>query len=375
MFQVQPLSQMDPQWKNKLLGNDTTSTIGSYGCLLTSLAMVINGLGASETPATLNDKMKNAGGFQGALLIPGILSSAVPGYNSDRFEKYPNAPASLADIDASLAAGDPIIVEVDYSPAAGLQTHWILLLGKSGNDYLIQDPWPYPCDTQPVLLTKRFGFAGAPQNIIKAALWIVRIAPRPKPVPQPVPTSGLVLYASTDKLALRTQPVIADSTLITRLSTQTRLYVTEDAAAAQAKIGVQGQWLQVIEAEQGYPGFVAAWCVSTSPSQPTPAADLFVYTSGEGVALRSQPTIQSSTVIKRESVNTRLQVLEDSTQALKKIGVDAQWLQVKDSDNTQGYVAAWYVSQTTQPALGVLALSIHPHSSVHHPSHDSGGVG
>ena len=65
MFQVQPFSQRDPRWKDNLLGTDNSSTIGSYGCLLTCLTMVADAFGASETPATLNNKMKAAGGFPG----------------------------------------------------------------------------------------------------------------------------------------------------------------------------------------------------------------------------------------------------------------------------------------------------------------------
>ena len=45
MFTVQPLSQMDPRWKDNKLGLDRTSTIGKYGCLLTSMTMVANGFG------------------------------------------------------------------------------------------------------------------------------------------------------------------------------------------------------------------------------------------------------------------------------------------------------------------------------------------
>ena len=48
-------SQTDPQWKNNLLGFDKTSTIGGYGCLLTSMSMCATLYGAPDiTPASLN---------------------------------------------------------------------------------------------------------------------------------------------------------------------------------------------------------------------------------------------------------------------------------------------------------------------------------
>jgi len=63
-FQLVYLSQQDPQWKNDLLGfGDPGDTIGMYGCALTSVAMLVSGHGYSETPKTLNEKMKANQGF------------------------------------------------------------------------------------------------------------------------------------------------------------------------------------------------------------------------------------------------------------------------------------------------------------------------
>ena len=67
MFTTQNLYQNDDQWKATKLGN-SNETIGGWGCLLTSVTMMLNGIGYSETPQTVNDKMKQAGGFQGAFI-------------------------------------------------------------------------------------------------------------------------------------------------------------------------------------------------------------------------------------------------------------------------------------------------------------------
>ena len=40
MFDLSRLSQTDPRWKNMLLGFDSESTLGNYGCLVTCMAMV-----------------------------------------------------------------------------------------------------------------------------------------------------------------------------------------------------------------------------------------------------------------------------------------------------------------------------------------------
>ncbi len=385
MIQVQPLSQQDPRWKNNLLGNDKTSTIGTFGCLLTCLTMVSDAYGANETPASLNDKMKSAGGYQGALIIPAVLPAVLPQVHFNRFQSCENTPAPLTDIDATLSNGGQVIVEVDYSPAAGLQSHWVILLGKSGNDYVIQDPWPYPVDAGQVLLTRRFGFAGQLQTIIKGAIWIdaAQPQPQPQPVPKTIPTSGFAIYPTVDGLALRQQPFIAENNLIIRLPLQEKLYVSEDANAAQAKIGAQGQWIQVIETQNGYQGYVAAWYVAanpqpapapTPPPAPTPAPSpaptpppvpppapgqpgaLIVYALSDGLALRSQPVISDTTLIRREPLNAQLLILEPVAQAQVKLGLVSQWLQVQDILGDQGYVAAWYVSTNPQLPLGVAPI-------------------
>ncbi|NUM49331.1 MAG: SH3 domain-containing protein, partial [Anaerolineales bacterium] len=60
-------------------------------------------------------------------------------------------------------------------------------------------------------------------------------------------------------LALRSQPVVADNTLIKRLPLQADLLVLE--TNWEAKLGKEGQWLKVKDVE-GAEGYVAAWFVS-----------------------------------------------------------------------------------------------------------------
>src|SRR5690606_39995150 len=61
MFVTKHLYQNDDTWKNIPLGN-SKETIGSWGCLLTSVTMILNGIGYNETPETVNEKMKKVGG-------------------------------------------------------------------------------------------------------------------------------------------------------------------------------------------------------------------------------------------------------------------------------------------------------------------------
>lgn len=398
MVKIQPLSQTDPRWKNTKLGNDQTVTIGKYGCLLTCMTMVSNVFGADETPATLNSKMRAVNGFQGALIIPSLLPSAVPGMRHKKYQPCEDYPAPVDEIDATLAIGKPVIVKVDYSPSAGIQDHWIVLLDKKGNDYIIQDPYPYPAETKEVLLTQRYGFAGKPVNIIKEVLWLdsANAATNPKPTPKPIPTSGFVVYPTTEGIALRSQPVVLEETLIKRLGLETKLFVSEDVNAAKAKVGVQDQWIKAIDGQEGYEGYVAGWLLATAqaapPTQPTqpaqpqqppvvvtptspttpttpePSVAFIVYAMSDGLALRSQPVVADNTLLKRLPLNAQFVSLEPLSQAFPKLGQVNQWLQVKDVEGDQGYVAAWYVSQFRQDVLGVKDQSTPPPTSATIPA-------
>ena len=123
MFETDALYQNDPKWKSVKLGNQNKETIGSWGCLVTSLTMVANGFGFDETPESINNKMKAAGGFQGALVIPAVLPIICPGLVYKGFQPCEDSPAPIPQIDAAIDSGEPVIVQVDWSPKTGLQTH------------------------------------------------------------------------------------------------------------------------------------------------------------------------------------------------------------------------------------------------------------
>jgi hypothetical protein len=382
MFNVRPLSQQDPQWKDKNLGVSKDLTIGQFGCLLTSITMVANGFGYQETPASLSDKMAAAGGFSGGLIRPTHVGNVLPGMRYQKRIQCNNPPAPLTEIDAVLASGLPVIVKVDSLPAAGMQDHWIVIYAKEGDDYLIQDTWRYPAETKRVTLTSRYGFAGTPAEIIKDII-IYTGTPSGGPyVPPPVdpaerkpksaPENPLVVYVTADSLALRAQPMVADRNILRRLPLDTKLIVLESPQEAKAKIGQMNLWLEVQVEGRPEQGFVAAWYVSTTrlPPPPPPAVApattptasapqagvpvTVVYVSEDSLALRRQPVIQSSNLLKRLPVHTQLVALEPDAQINAKLGVQGQWLKVRDVSGFEGYVAAWLVSKTRQePPLGV----------------------
>ncbi|HET9906330.1 MAG TPA: SH3 domain-containing protein, partial [Anaerolineales bacterium] len=65
-----------------------------------------------------------------------------------------------------------------------------------------------------------------------------------------------------------------------------------------------------------------------------------------GLRLRAQATTASDTLA-FESPGTVLTVLETEASARPKLGVNGQWLRVRDANSREGYVAAWYVEAAT----------------------------
>lgn len=370
MFETDALYQNDPKWKNLPLGHQNNETIGTWGCLLTSMTMVANGFGANETPDSLMNKLKNSGGFQGALVIPAALPSIVSGLIFKGYQPCENHPAPIGEIDAALAAGMPVIAQVDWSPKAGLQTHWVVVYGKEGDRYLMKDPYKYRGDApdKKLYLTDRYKHMGKdPAGAITGIVWFQgtpssgatasATAPVANPEKVPVPENTFTAFSTADGLAFRAAPSIAGG-LITRLPLHIELTSLEPNA--QGKIGVMNEWLHVQE-PSGDQGYVAAWYLSNSVKEEKEKASapmtgdksLVVRPTTDGLAFRTTPQVAPHTMIKRMPIGTSLVVLEPQATAEKKVGVQGQWLKVKDVTGKEGYVAAWYVTKASEPALGV----------------------
>jgi hypothetical protein len=366
MFKTQILYQNDEKWKSLKLGN-SNETIGGWGCLLTSVTMILNGIGYNETPETVNEKMKKAGGFQGALFIPSVLPRIWPNCAYRDMQPCEKSPAPIVQIDTAVAAGKPVILQVDWNKQAGIQTHFVLVKEKKGNDYVLYDPYKYGGDgpDKEVLLTTRYKYNGATlEKEISGVLWFDSYSAEPPEPPRmtrvPVPADGFTLYAAEDDLALRAEPSVGGY-LWKRVVLGTELISLEPRATARTKIGVNGQWVQVQDPE-GDQGYVAGWYVSDTNGQPssspqetttTPSSKsdstqnlppgALAFVPLEELSFRSQPVIDPKTLIRRIPVTETLVCVEPASQAIPKVGVTGQWLRMRDVTNREGYVAAWFV--------------------------------
>ena len=141
---VKSMAQTDHNWTSDTLGTCSTN-LGLAGCAVTSEAMVFNFYGISVTsskgtgmtPAILNawltenagyaydkDGSGNCDLFGGNLPQPAGIKLGVPDLN-------------VSHLDSELAAGRPVIAHVTGSGTSG---HFVVITGKDGNTYDINDP-------------------------------------------------------------------------------------------------------------------------------------------------------------------------------------------------------------------------------------------
>ena len=130
---VPSFAQGDPRWADDLLG-PTGATLGAEGCAVTSAAMVMASYGIDTDPGRLNRFLADHEGFtpegwlyweSAALFEPGRCEKA-----------YEDAP-SHALIDLNLLRGNPVIVRIRFPSG---MTHFVVIAGKEGFQYLIRDP-------------------------------------------------------------------------------------------------------------------------------------------------------------------------------------------------------------------------------------------
>ena len=184
---IQPLSQNDPRWKGTRLGDShSTQTIGSWGCMLACYTMLANSFGKNLSPTDLNTRLLRKKLFLDHNATP---YNALDKLYSDiiyegRVETRLDANIT-ARIDASLKAGNPVAVQVDYtpnSPYSPNDQHWVLIVGRKGVDYEINDPWLYPA-TQ-ASMRQRYGRSGKllRHSIISAVFYRSAQPQQPLPV-------------------------------------------------------------------------------------------------------------------------------------------------------------------------------------------------
>ncbi len=130
---VPSFRQADERWRQDLLG-PTPGTIGAEGCAVASAAMVLASYGCEVDPQRLNRFLNAHGGYtpQGWLYWE-TAAEYPPGRVRKAYEDQP----SYALIDDNIARGNPVIVRLRLPWGT---THFVVIAGKQGYDYLTRDP-------------------------------------------------------------------------------------------------------------------------------------------------------------------------------------------------------------------------------------------
>jgi hypothetical protein len=123
--------QTDGRWGKEKLAK-TTDSLASVGCTITSVSMGLARFGIDLTPDRLNQALNQKQGYtsQGWLIwhkIGEIAPVAI---------EVPAKPSHEV-IDKALQKGWPVVANVLIEENV---QHWILITGKQGQDYLINDP-------------------------------------------------------------------------------------------------------------------------------------------------------------------------------------------------------------------------------------------
>jgi hypothetical protein len=129
--------QSDPAWGDDLLG-PTQESLSQSGCAVASAAMALGARGIETDPGRLNAFLQSLpGGYtpegwiyweKAAETDPGSTASLLP--------HYEDSPSHFL-IDTNLLLGNPVIARVRYENGT---THFVLINGKRGFEYLILDP-------------------------------------------------------------------------------------------------------------------------------------------------------------------------------------------------------------------------------------------
>jgi len=140
--------QGDPRWANDPLG-PTDGTLGAEGCAVAATAMVLKSYGIDTEPGALNKFLSTNAGYtpEGWLYWEKAAEFAPTKVR----HVYEDA-ASYYLIDSNLRRGNPVIVRLRYPNGI---THFMVICGKDGFDYLVRDPGQ--AGTKGVYPLKEFG--------------------------------------------------------------------------------------------------------------------------------------------------------------------------------------------------------------------------
>ncbi len=124
-------SQRDSRWANASIGNSSESMY-NVGCLVTSVAMALKGLGVDVTPLSMANNSSYF--FFNTAYMLSRSTISLPGGKTSR-------KITIGSISSELDQGNAVVTGVKAGPYG---THFVVLKKKKDNDWLMYDPWYGP---------------------------------------------------------------------------------------------------------------------------------------------------------------------------------------------------------------------------------------
>jgi len=129
--------QSDPLWGADSLGG-TADSLAEVGCAVASAAMALASRGVDTDPGSLNAFLRNKeSGYTPEGWIYWEKAVEVdPKRIGELLPHYEDAPSHFL-VDWNLLRGNPVIARLRYPDG---MTHFVLICGKQGFEYLVRDP-------------------------------------------------------------------------------------------------------------------------------------------------------------------------------------------------------------------------------------------
>ena len=138
-FYVPQFSQADPRWGADALGS-TSGSLAAEGCAVASAAMTLASYGVDVDPGRLNKFLTTLpGGYTPQGWIYWEKAAEFDSAFKPRLLPHYESLPSYFLIDRNLFDRNPVIARLRYPNGI---THFVVICGKEGFDYLIRDPGP-----------------------------------------------------------------------------------------------------------------------------------------------------------------------------------------------------------------------------------------
>jgi peptidoglycan hydrolase CwlO-like protein len=121
-------SQRDERWAYKTIGYSSENIL-NVGCLITSIAMFGKKFGSNITPLDIASDISRFWGNTAWMKLPW------PGVAGKEY-----VSVDIGNIANELDQGNPVIVGVQINNCYSGGNHYVLLIKKEGNDYIMHDP-------------------------------------------------------------------------------------------------------------------------------------------------------------------------------------------------------------------------------------------